>query len=269
MYTYQCVSIAEAERMISDSNTLVLDMRDIRFYLGGHHPKALHLNDTNLRSLLKHMDKHIPILIYCHHGNSSQDMAQLFADFGFRNCYSLDGGYEAWFQTLKKPCRELSYSLTIWLKECGFDPGNLDKRGQNNDTALMRAARSGTADLCRELIEAGASVNLTNQDGNNALWMACVSESELTIRTLLGNGIDINNQNDNGATALIYAASAGKTDIVKSLVDHGADLWLATLDDFSALDVAANIEILALLRSATNGSVAGPTQVESSKRLRL
>ena len=23
-------------------------------------------------------------------------MAQLFSDFGFINCYSLDGGYEAW-----------------------------------------------------------------------------------------------------------------------------------------------------------------------------
>ena len=98
MFTYQCISAAQAEQMIDDTNMLVLDMRDIRFYLEDHHPKALHLNDGNLPTLLKHTAKHVPILIYCYHGNASQDMAQLFVDFGFAEVYSMDGGYEAWCQ---------------------------------------------------------------------------------------------------------------------------------------------------------------------------
>ena len=261
MYSYQCVSVAEAEQMINDSNIVVLDMRDIRFYLAGHHPKALHLSDSNLRSLLKHTAKHVPILIYCYHGNSSQDMAQLFSDFGFKNCYSLDGGYEAWFQTVKNPSRELSDCLKSWMTERGFDPGNLDKRGWNNDTALIRAAREGAVAICEELLAAGASVNLKNKDGNNALWMACVSESEHIIQMLLENGIDIDNQNDNGATALIYASSAGKTGMVKKLVGYGADTSLLTLDDFSTLDVAANIEILKFLRTITPESAPKQKQV--------
>lgn len=251
MFTYQCISAAQAEQMIKDTNMLVLDMRDIRFYLEDHHPKALHLNDGNLPALLKHTARHVPILIYCYHGNASQDMAQLFSDFGFKNCYSLDGGYEAWFQTVTRPTTELSETLRDWMNERGFDPGNVDKRGANNDTALMRAAREGAVALCEELLAAGASVNLKNQDGNNALWMACVSESEAVIQLLLESGIDIDNQNDNGATALIYASSAGKTAMVKSLVEYGADVSLVTLDDFSALDVAANIEILKFLRAYT------------------
>ena len=251
MYTYQCISVAEAEQMIEDTNVLVLVMRDARFYLEGLHPKALHLNDGNITTLLKHTAKHIPILIYCYHGNSSQDMAQLFSDFGFKSCYSLDGGYEAWFQTVKKPLTQLSDGLMNWISERGFDPANIDMRGPNNDTALMHAASEGAVALCEELLQAGASVNLKNQDGNNALWMACFSESESIIQLLLANGVDIDNQNDNGATALIYAASAGKTAMVKRLVDHGAKTSLATLDDFSALDVAANIEILRYLRAMT------------------
>jgi rhodanese-related sulfurtransferase len=261
MYTYQCISAAQAEQMIDDANMLVLDMRDFRSYLAGHHPKALHLSDGNLATLLKHTAKHVPILIYCYHGNSSQDMAQLFSDFGFKNCYSLDGGYEAWFQTVKRPSRELSDSLKSWMKERGFDPGNLDERGWNNDTALMRAAREGAAAICEELLKAGASVNLKNKDGNNALWLACVSESEHIIQMLLAHGIDIDNQNDNGATALIHASSAGKTGMVKSLAAYGADASLATLDDFSALDAAANIEILELLRVITPESALKRKQV--------
>ncbi|MEJ2650318.1 MAG: ankyrin repeat domain-containing protein [Gammaproteobacteria bacterium] len=251
MFTYQCISATQAEQMIKDANMLVLDMRDIRFYLEDHHPKALHLSDGNLPALLKHTAKHIPILIYCYHGNASQDMAQLFSDFGFKNCYSLDGGFEAWFQTVTRPATELSEALLDWMNERGFDPGNVDKRGANNDTALMRAAREGAVALCTELLAAGASGNLKNQDGNNALWMACVSESEAVIQGLLESGIDIDNQNDNGATALIYASSAGKTAMVKSLVERGADVSLTTLDDFSALEVAANIEILKFLRAMT------------------
>ena len=261
MHSYQCISVAEAEQMINDANIVVLDMRDIRFYLAGHHPKALHLSDGNLRSLLKHTAKHVPILIYCYHGNSSQDMAQLFSDFGFKNCYSLDGGYEAWFQTVKNPSRELSEPLKSWMKERDFDPGNLDKRGWNNDTALMRAAREGAVAMCEELLAAGASVNLKNKDGNNALWMACVSESDRIIQMLLENGIDIDNQNDNGATALIYASSAGKTAMVKGLAGHGANTSLTTLDDFSALDVAANIEILKYLRAMSPESAPQRKQI--------
>ena len=255
MCTYQCISAAQAEQMIEDSRMLVLDMRDIRFYLEDHHPKALHLNDDNLPTLLKHTAKHVPILIYCYHGNSSQDMAKLFSDFGFKNCYSLDGGYEAWFQTVKRPSTGLSEALQIWMTERGFDPGNLDKHGPNNDSALMRAAREGEAALCEEMLKAGASVNLKNQDGNNALWMACMSDTEAIIQMLLANGVDIDNQNDNGATALIYASSAGKTDMVKTLAERGATTALATLDGFSALDVAANIEILRYLQVMTPESV--------------
>ncbi|MDA8119404.1 MAG: ankyrin repeat domain-containing protein, partial [Gammaproteobacteria bacterium] len=61
-------------------------------------------------------------------------------------------------------------------------------------------------------------------------------------------GAHLNHQNDNGATCLMYAASAGKTAVVARLLAFGADRSLLSLDDFTALDMAANLECLNLLR---------------------
>lgn len=54
----------------------------------------------------------------------------------------------------------------------------------------------------------------------------------------------------NGATCLMYAASSGKTEVLIRLLAGGASLDLTSLDDFSALDMAANIECLQLLSNA-------------------
>lgn len=249
MSKFKRVSVDEAELIAQQKNVLILDMRDTRAFCAGHHPRALHLSDSNLRTLLKNTPVNVSILIYCYHGNSSQDMAKLFADFGFEKCYSVDGGYEAWRQTLTTPLQPLSSSLLQWLKTQGFDSHNLDARVGNNETALMRAARMGALPIVAELLEAGATVDLRNADGNTALWFGCFSGSEEVVQHLITAGADLDNQNDNGATALIYAASAGKTRMVQLLVNAGTDVALSTLDEFTALDVAANRDILNYLRT--------------------
>ncbi|TNE77878.1 MAG: hypothetical protein EP334_06065 [Gammaproteobacteria bacterium] len=255
MSGYQCISVNEAENMIRELDVLVLDMRDSSFYNRGHFPNALHLDDNNLRMLLKHTAKDVPILIYCYHGHSSQDMARLFADFGFKNCFSLDGGYEAWFQTVTPPRQSLSEGLEQWLRDRNFDPANLDWRIGNNETALMVAAREGLAGFCEELLAAGASLDLVNSDNNNALWMACESDAVAVAALLIEQGIDLNNQNDNGATALIYAASLGRNEMVRLLIGAGANPVLKTLDDFTALDVANNPGVSRMLHSLTAPAV--------------
>ena len=249
MCGFKRISVDEAEYLAAQKNVMLLDMRDARAFCGGHHPRALHLSDSNLRKVLKNTPVNVPIVIYCYHGHSSQDMAKLFADFGFERCYSVDGGYEAWRQTLTEPNRPLSAELTAWLKTNAFQADNLDARIGNNETALMRAARYGTLAFVDELLEAGASTDIKNADGNTALWFACFSGSEDVLRRLIDAGADLDNQNDNGATALIYSASAGRTRMVKLLVNAGANTALSTLDDFTALDVAANLEILRYLRT--------------------
>ncbi|MAS26129.1 MAG: hypothetical protein CMI03_04790 [Oceanospirillaceae bacterium] len=248
MIKWHNISVSEAEEMLYDSHMLVLDMRDFRSYLADHHPRALHLTSDNLRAILKHTARSVPVLIYCYHGHRSQDMAQLFSDFGFTSCYSLDGGYEAWCPDIRHPDNELSKELRQWMLEHNFMLANLDERGDNNETALMHACRAGLYPFARELVLAGAGIDLVNKDGNNALWMACQSGNEDIVNLLLNNDIDMDQQNDHGATALIYTASAGNLALTAMLIEAGADTTLTTLDDFSALDVAANAKTLRMLQ---------------------
>ena len=96
MSDYQRISVEQAPRLLATENTMLLDMRDARAYCQGHDPRATRLSELNLRTLLKSTPNHVHLIICCEHGHASRDMAQLFSDFGFINCYSLDGGYEAW-----------------------------------------------------------------------------------------------------------------------------------------------------------------------------
>ena len=90
-------SAEQAETLLArEKNVMLLDMRDARSYCQGHDPRAIPLNDLTLRTLLKNTPHHVHILICCHDGSASPARAELFADFGFEHCYSLDGGYAAW-----------------------------------------------------------------------------------------------------------------------------------------------------------------------------
>jgi uncharacterized protein len=114
----------------------------------------------------------------------------------------------------------------------------------------MLATQNGEVAVAQALLKARAGVNAKNNDGNNALWFAYFRDHFDLITLLLQAGIDLNNQNDNGATTLMYAASAGKTTIVQTLLAAGADTQITNLDDFRAIDFAANLEILRMLKHA-------------------
>lgn len=92
------ISAEEAERLLAEhDNVMLLDMRDARAYCQGHDPRAIHLSDLTLRTLLKATPKQVHMLIYGRERDTaSQDMANLFREFGFDRSFCIDGGYEAW-----------------------------------------------------------------------------------------------------------------------------------------------------------------------------
>ena len=63
-------------------------------------------------------------------------------------------------------------------------------------------------------------------------------------------GVNIDQQNGNGASALMYVSSNSKPDLVKLLLEKGANPKLKNFDDSTALDLAASLECLKLLRKA-------------------
>ena len=145
--------------------------------------------------------------------------------------------------------------LTCWLLQAEFkitDPLQAGINGiiSNATTPLMSAARQGNIEVLKALLARGADPAALNADGNSALWFACYANSEDCVAALIAAGAPLDSQNVNGATALIYCASAGKTAMVRQLLDAGATPGLMTMDDFTALELAANLECMRMLKAA-------------------
>ena len=109
-----------------------------------------------------------------------------------------------------------------------------------------------------QLLALKVPLDAVNGDGNNALWLACVHGEPEAIRTLAAHGVPLDHTNFTGATALMYAASSGKAGMVATLLSLGANPQLVTQDDFSALDMAASLDCLQLLRAATRARTPSP-----------
>jgi ankyrin repeat protein len=142
-------------------------------------------------------------------------------------------------------------NLASFLDQHGFPREQLSAPGPDGRfTPLMRACKEGRLDIVDELLTLGADLTALNADGCNALWLACYHGSHAIIQRLIDAGIALDNQNDNGATALMYVSSNSKPDLVKLLLENGANANLKNFDDFSALDLAASLDCLKLLRKA-------------------
>lgn len=90
-------------------------------------------------------------------------------------------------------------------------------------TVLMIAASKGYIEIMKILIENGAHVNATSNEGYTALMRAARNGQTVAIKILLQNNADINAKNYGGMSALKFAANNYYQDIVKILLSHGAD----------------------------------------------
>jgi thiosulfate/3-mercaptopyruvate sulfurtransferase len=90
------ISVGEAPAILARADVVILDVRAMDAFAQGRIPGARHTTMSDLSELLNATPKTAPILIYCYHGNASQEFAQIFTDFRFQEVYSLDGGYEGW-----------------------------------------------------------------------------------------------------------------------------------------------------------------------------
>jgi len=102
------------------------------------------------------------------------------------------------------------------------DPNTALSEGE---TALMTAARSGSADAVNVLLARGADIHRKETwRGQNALmWAAAEGHAEV-IRVLLAHGADMHARSNGGFTPLLFAVREGKIGAVKALLEAGADL---------------------------------------------
>lgn len=93
---YQRIPADQALALIeTESTATVFDVRDVASYQRGHLPAAAHLTLDRMPGWFRKLAKDQPVVIYCYHGNASQEFAQMFIDFRFSKVFSIDGGFEA------------------------------------------------------------------------------------------------------------------------------------------------------------------------------
>ena len=90
---YKCISLTEAKVVVKSKRAVFVDIRDELSFSKSHIKNAIHLTQNNLDSFLKNKKKDEHLIVYCYHGNSSKDAANFLMNQGFKNVYSLDGGF--------------------------------------------------------------------------------------------------------------------------------------------------------------------------------
>lgn len=82
--------------MLESTDVTLLDIRDPFAFDSGHIDKAIHIDQIDVDTFIEEQPKDTTLVIYCYLGHSSQSAAAFFAERGFTEVYSLDGGYEGW-----------------------------------------------------------------------------------------------------------------------------------------------------------------------------
>ena len=251
--TFERIAADQVEHWLSaHPQALILDARDAASHAAGHLAGSMRVDGRNHEPLLVQTSRTRPVFVYCYRGNASQSYAQQFADFGFRDVADMLGGWEAFQKTLQPAHYTADSAVQSWLLGNGF--ADINTAGKHGNTPLMHAAWKGEALMVDALLDAGARVDPVNNDGNTALWLACVSNDAAIVKRIAAAGAALDHGNATSATCLMYAASSSKPVIVATLLELGADPFIESQDGFSALDMAASVECLQLLRTATKRS---------------
>ncbi|MGK0501012.1 MAG: thiosulfate sulfurtransferase [Oceanicoccus sp.] len=99
MSAFKRISIEQAQPLLAQDDVAVVDVRDAQSYNTAHIDGAFLLDNNTVDQFIDSTDKTSTVVVYCYHGNSSQNAAQFLVERGFSDVYSLDGGYELWKQS--------------------------------------------------------------------------------------------------------------------------------------------------------------------------
>ena len=103
--TYFNLSPSEFEqKMAQNTERVVLDVRTVDEFKGGHLPKAINANVMNSELLSKaaQLDKNKPVFVYCRSGARSARACSILAGQGFTELYNMSGGISSWMGKVVK-----------------------------------------------------------------------------------------------------------------------------------------------------------------------
>src|SRR5690242_19185094 len=114
--------------------------------------------------------------------------------------------------------RAATFVLIVLLAGCGMSD-DVNKRGAHGRTAVTAAAMREDVAEVRRLIEAGADVDLQDDDRNNPLLLCGENGNVELLREVLKAKPDLNATNRYGGVALIPASYRGHVAMVRALLE--------------------------------------------------
>jgi hypothetical protein len=126
---------------------------------------------------------------------------------------------------------ENTWAAELFLK-AGFLPDATDKHGV---PLLNLASRTGNRNMVKILLEGGAEIDRQSQDrGSSALIDACTGKSIDIVKDLIAAGADVNLKSKDGQSGLVIAVGLNDAETVEELLKAGANP-----DDPDALGASA------------------------------
>ncbi|MFU0790607.1 MAG: ankyrin repeat domain-containing protein [Virgibacillus proomii] len=114
-----------------------------------------------------------------------------------------------------------------------------DKKVSDLNQAFIYSAEKGDTAKVTKLLQDGANINTTNEQGTTAVLAATYNNEINTVKVLIDQGADINIRDNNLNNVLLYASAEGLLDIVKLAIDAGADTSITNRFGGTALIPAA------------------------------
>jgi thiosulfate sulfurtransferase len=96
MSDFTRISIEQAQNLINKGDVSIVDVRDSVSFNNGHIEGAVLLDNRSVDNFIADTHTKTAVIIYCYHGNSSQNAARFLTEQGFVEVYSMDGGFELW-----------------------------------------------------------------------------------------------------------------------------------------------------------------------------
>lgn len=103
----------------------------------------------------------------------------------------------------------------------------------------MIALKKGNESIAKMLIEAGARIDLENQDGVNVMVQVIKDGNMAALKFLLRHGGRLDSRSSNGTSLLSIAAAAGNLPLMRDILDAGVAVDAADRNGKSALHHAA------------------------------
>ena len=152
--------------------------------------------------------------------------------------------------------------MEVVLENAGHK--SLDRRNGAGQSALHVAVRSGHAEVVTQLLDSGARMEVTDDQGWTSLHLAVVRGRADCVIAILHHSLETMDLVTRGWSPLHLAVVTGREDIASLLVNQGADTNLVNREGRTAMDIARdnnNTKIVSVIleREFQTGSITLPT----------